>query len=119
MKREQVLETIIVIAAGLLAISVLFGVRELIFVSFGFLCIAIVSRYLAEKISQFWFRAAHLLGRINSFILLSAVFYLILTPVALISRLFNRSNLTLKKDLESFYVQRDHEYLPEDFENTW
>ncbi len=119
MKREQILEAILVIVAGLLVLSLLFGVRALVFVSLGLLCAAIFSRHLAEKIAQFWFGVAHLLGRINSFILLSAVFYLILTPVALISKLFNRSNLSSKKDLESFYIERDHEYLPEDFENTW
>ncbi len=40
-----------------------------------------------------WLRLAHLLGTVNGFLFLSIVFFLILTPVGVVLRLFGRDEL--------------------------
>jgi len=119
-KREKVLETILVIVAGFLAISILFSIKTLMYIALVLLGVTILSVQLSEKIALFWLRLANILGKINSFLLLSAIFYLLLTPWAFIYRLFNKDILKIKaKQEESYYFERNHEYSAQDFENMW
>jgi hypothetical protein len=60
-----------------------------------------------------------ILGNINGKILLSIVFFIFLTPIAFISKLFNKDGLQLKKTNKSYYQDRNHQYSAKDFENTW
>ena len=50
------------------------------------------------------------------------VFFLILLPIALLSRLFSKDKFQLKKkgkEEKSYYHKRDYEFTPEDFEKPW
>lgn len=67
---------------------------------------AIVPRLLAP-LNRAWFRLGMLLGKIVSPIVLGFIFFLMLTPVSLIARLFGRDVLRLKKRAaESYWVDR-------------
>jgi hypothetical protein len=52
-----------------------------------------------------WMRFGKALGYVNSRILLSIIFFLVLTPVALVRRVFNRDPLKLKweKDADTYW----------------
>ena len=120
MKREKVLETILVIVAGILIISLISKIKALNIVALGLLVLTLVSPFAAEKIAWLWFKLAHIMGRINTFILLFVIFYLFLTPLAFIFRLFNHDNLMLrKKQRDTYYTERNHNYSAGDFENIW
>ena len=54
------------------------------------LLLGLADNPLANLLSAGWLKLSELLGAINSKIILSLIFYLVLTPVAFIYRLFNK-----------------------------
>ena len=76
---------------------------------------------LLAPFNRLWFELGQLMGRIVSPIVLGAIFFLILTPVALVTRLFGRDELRLKrKDVTSYWIDRTNENSPaETFKNQF
>jgi hypothetical protein len=76
---------------------------------------------LGEIILKGWFKLAEILGWINSRILLTGIFYILLFPIAMLFKLTGKDNLQLKsqKDNDTVYERRNHKYVPKDLENTW
>jgi Saxitoxin biosynthesis operon protein SxtJ len=55
-----------------------------------------------------WFKLGELMGKIVSPIVLGIIFYLLITPVGLVGRLFGRDELKLKRGAEkSYWIKRD------------
>ncbi len=61
------------------------------------------------------------IGRINSRILLTLIFFLFLTPIAWLYRLFNRTLVDhfLADTRASTFQERNHRWEPADFEKIW
>jgi len=123
LNRENELETILTLCVmlvvvyfvtkqlhtWLLSLSVLLGLIGMFF------------KYLSSKIAWAWMKLAEGMGFVSSKIILSIVFFLILCPVALLSRVFGKSDhLQLKKpEGSSYYYPREHKYGAADLENMW
>ena len=70
--------------------------------------VGLVSTAGARAFHTGWMRLAVVLGWVNSRILLSAVFYGLLTPVGLIGRLFRRDSLDRRgPKRDSYWVKRE------------
>jgi hypothetical protein len=111
-------KTLLVIVIGLLIISLKY--EKLFFVALGIGLLSLLSSFFAKWIEWFWFKIAHVLGWINTRIILSLFYFLIVLPIASISKLFTKDPLMLKaKNAGSLYVTRDHLYKKEDLENIW
>jgi len=119
--KAHVYSTIIVLAAALLAVHFLFQIKYLDYASLALMLISIIFFPAARLISKGWMKFAEVIGAINSKIILSVMFYLILTPIALIYRLVNKDVLRLKKKTgdQGYYIERNHTYLPGDFDKTF
>jgi dolichyl-phosphate-mannose--protein O-mannosyl transferase len=75
---------------------------------------------VADLILKGWMKLAEVLGFINTRILMSLVFFIFLTPFALLQRVLSRKNfLSLKDSDDTVFHTRDHQYQPEDFDNIW
>lgn len=75
---------------------------------------------LAKLVVKGYYGLGHVLGWINSKILLTLVYFLILTPIALIYRATGKDPLRLKRpDGAHFLQQRNHRYTKDDLENPW
>lgn len=64
-----------------------------------------------------WIGFSHILGTISSKIILSVVFFLLVTPVGLFRRLLGKDTLHLndfKKDKSSVMEKRNHKFTSED-----
>ncbi len=74
---------------------------------------------IGEIVHKGWMLIAKVLGFINSRILLTLLFYVLLTPLALVFRLFNKARLkhTLKNNTS--FVIRNHQYTIQDLRNPW
>ena len=118
MKREKILEAILVIVGGFIVLFFIFKMKIFLLASLLVIIGTLMSDFVGEKITWLWFKLAEVLGYINSKILLSVVFYCILFPVSQLYKLFNK-NKSKGKDAASFYHERNHTYAPKDFENTW
>ena len=119
--RTKSLETIVVITAGLLALYFWLHHPWLLRGALAVALAGIFSPWLTAKIHAGWMLLAQGLGWFNGRVLLSVVFYVILTPMALLARRFGSSSFLLRKKQkeESYYAERNHTYAPKDLENTW
>ncbi len=106
-------------ATGFLLLYWIFDVRAFFYVAIGVALASLISSTLENWIVLVWMKIAEVLGRINATILLSAIFFVILFPVAMLARLFRKDTLDLKKPRASMYHTRNHVYTAEDLENPW
>ncbi|MEM9920659.1 MAG: hypothetical protein AAF990_21355 [Bacteroidota bacterium] len=82
--------------------------------------LSILSDWVTEKISDAWMWLAKVLALIVPNILLSLVFFLILTPLSFVSKLFGKKNsLKLKNPPESTFTEVDKAFEPASFEKLW
>jgi hypothetical protein len=78
------------------------------------------SDYLAEKIDWLWMKLTWILSKIVPNILLSVVFYILLTPIAFFSRIFGEKNqLSLKNTSPSLFKSYDKVMDKASFEKPW
>ncbi len=110
----------LVIVTGMLAIAWITGLAWLNYVAMGIGGVCIFFPVAADRIEWAWFRLAAGLGYVNSRILLSAVYFIFLLPIAWMSRIFTRDPLVLRKrDKPTLFVNRNHLYTSKDLENIW
>lgn len=68
-------------------------------------------------VHQRWMQLAQLLGYVNSRILLTLLFFLILTPVAALARIFRQNKK--QPNIHSNFVTRNHIFTKTDLEHPW
>jgi len=120
--REKSLEAVLVICTGLLVLYWIFENTWFIIVATVIGVAGVLSPFLAGIIAKVWYKLAEILGRINGFIILTILFYLFLTPLAWLSKLFKKDELQLKKKTDpdaSYFVERNHTFSKKDLENMW
>ena len=120
-QRLKSIESCLVITVGLLALFLWLKNPWLLRSALAVGALGAFSPWAAEKIHQGWTLLARALGWVNGRILLSAVFFVFLTPIAWLARKAKAMDLQLIKKPEgsSYYVTRDHTYEPKDLDNTW
>ena len=68
---------------------------------------AFLTPQFLTPLNHLWFSLGLLLGKIVSPILLGLIFFVLITPVSLVTRLFGRDELKIKKrTVESYWVDR-------------
>jgi len=67
-----------------------------------------------KPIHRIWIKAAHFIGRINTVIVLVLIYYGVITPTALLKRVFGGRPLPLKPDKKvlSYWVTRTEPVQP-------
>jgi hypothetical protein len=69
-----------------------------------------------------WFGLSHIMGNLVSKVVLSLIFFVLVTPIGLIRRWAGKDSLQLgkwKKDRGSVFVAREGVILPEDLINPY
>ncbi|HEV7382010.1 MAG TPA: SxtJ family membrane protein [Dyadobacter sp.] len=110
----------LVIVTGLVVLYFIFK-SEYFLIAAGIVgVISIAIPVAGDLIVKGWYKLAEILGAINGRILLSVVFFVILFPVALLSRLGKKNPLALKREsAKSVFVERNHKYTSKDLEQVW
>lgn len=76
--------------------------------SVGFFGLATCLPHTLRPLNLLWYRLGNLLGLIVSPLVLGIIFFVLLTPLAVLLRLAGRDALALKKfDRNSYWVNRD------------
>ena len=125
--REKVLETIGVLALACLVVGHLMRHRPVAGKAFLgaaalLLALGLFVKPAGALIARAWLTFGGALGAVNSRIILGAIFYLFLTPIALLARLTRGDFLHLKKREgadRSYWQARDHAYTAEDIGKLW
>lgn len=74
---------------------------------------------VAGWITWVWFKLADAIGYVMSRVILSVIFFLLLVPISMLYRLFNKNPMQLRKKEDSYFHSRDHLYTAKDLENPW
>lgn len=120
MAKTSIYQTAIVIVVGLNCISLVFHKPIFLWIGtiVGALCF--LSPKMGEWVHIFWYKLAKVLNIISSSILFTLIFFLLIFPLNLIRRLFNkRDNLFLIKPETSLFKERNLVYEKSLFNNTW
>lgn len=113
-------KTVLTISVGFLLIYIATRMKWALTTAFLVGLAGIASNYLAEKIEWVWMKLTLVLSKIVPNILLGAIFYLFLFPIALISRLFGKKDpLMLKNSGPTVFREHNKQYTPASFENPW
>jgi polyferredoxin len=88
----------------------------------GLQVLNMIAPQIFRPVAMVWLAFSELLGTVSSKILLSIVFFGVVTPVGLLRRLFGKDSLKLqefKASEESVLVVRNHKYSAADLERPF
>ena len=112
--------TILVIVVGFIIIYTYSKNDNFLRISIIIGLLGVISDSASLIIDKIWFKISYILSLIIPNILLGSIFYLILFPIALLSRLFgNKDALMLINNKESFFKNRIQKFKITSFENPW
>ena len=119
--RTTELESLAVLALFFLALHLVTHRTAFVYLAGALLFCALFLRPLAGRITRGWLKFAELVGAFNSKVILSAVFFLFLTPIAFLYRKFSGDPLKLRRadNAASFYSERNHTFTKADLEKLW
>ena len=113
-------QTILVITLGMIVVYLAFQVKWAITAALVVGVAGLLSDTLAEKIDWLWMKLTWVLSMIVPNILLSAVFYLFLTPIAIFSRIFGEKNpLSVRNIAPSLFKDHGKPFDKASFEKPW
>jgi hypothetical protein len=112
-------KTQLVIVTGLLVIAAIFDNESFAYLALaiGLLCVAI--KPVGDRIVWFWYKLAEVLSKVMNPLILGILYFIFITPIALLFRLFGNDPLALKDQKGSIYDIRDHTFKKKDLENPW
>src|SRR6056297_3190401 len=119
MKEKSSQSTILIISTGFLLLFLLFSMKWMVFVSIFVGLIGIFSEYLSQKVEQIWVGISKILGYIIPNILLTFIFFVILTPLSFIYKMFNKDALMLSINYDSYFLNKKGNLKKENFEKIW
>lgn len=119
MKSNSIHEVPLSIVLFMLIIA--YFTSNLLFVKIAFAVglLSLLSSYFATALTKVWGKIIGVVGFINAHVLLSIIFFVILLPISLIYRLFNKDTLNLDAGKSSYYSERNHTYSAGDLKNPW
>lgn len=112
-------KTQLVIVTGFLVIAAIFQDEDFAYVALlvGILSLAI--KPAGYAIVWFWYKLAELMSKIMNPLILSLMYFVFITPIAFLFRLFGNDPMQFKKQEGSFFVTREFIYKKKDLENPW
>ena len=80
----------------------------LIIISIIFLILGLLNSKLLSPLNSFWIKFGELLGKIIAPVVMAFIYFLILTPISLMVRLFGKDLLGVKfsKQLKTYWIKR-------------
>ena len=80
----------------------------LIIISVVFLVLGLLNSKLLSPLNEIWIKFGEILGKIIAPIVMAAVYFLILTPISLLVRLFGKDLIKMKfnNNVKSYWIKR-------------
>ena len=119
-KKSSPLKTVLIISIGFSVLYLAKHYQWALITSIVVSVLGVSSDYLSIKIDFLWMKLAHVLSLIIPNILLSAVYYVFLTPIALLSRIFKKEDiLMLSGKGNSTFVSVNKKFDRKSLEHPW
>lgn len=119
MNKEKYVETILVLVTALVIFGLVLSVYDFFYAAVGLGLVGLFVKPLALLIHRGWMKFAEVIGHVSSTVMLSVIFYVFLSPIAFLFRIFNKDVLLLKNTRDSTFQERNHVYVKEDIEKIW
>ena len=112
-------KTQLVIVVGLLVLAAIFehAIPAYVALAVGLICLVIPAA--GHGIVWGWYKLAEIMSRIVNPIVLGVLYFIFITPIALLFRLFGNDPLQLNEQRGSLYDIHDKTYRKEDLEKPW
>ncbi|HQH40129.1 MAG TPA: hypothetical protein PK825_00155 [Bacteroidales bacterium] len=118
--KEKHFEVPLVLVTALVAGSLLWPARrELIYIAFVLGILAILFPFFRKYLTLLWFKLAEGIGAIVSKIILGILFFVILVPLSLITGIWLKDPLRLKKPTRSAFYKRFYIWEKKDMVDLW
>ena len=120
--KEQAKDTGLALILILLIIEYARYRHMLILASGSVLVLTMTQPVVFRPLARIWFGLSHFMGTIVSKIILSIVFFLIVTPIGLMRKAFGADPMksgSWKKGNDSVLVERNHTYTKADIEKPY
>ncbi len=120
LKTTNPVKTVLIITLGFGILFLLTKVDWMLYVALSVGLLGVMSTFLAEKIDWIWTKIGWILGKIVPNIIMTFIFYVVLTPTAFLSRLFGKNDpMDLKNTAVSLFKTKGTTYSKESFEKPW
>jgi ABC-type uncharacterized transport system permease subunit len=120
MNQTKNLQILLGIAAGMVVLFFIFKSAVFLAIAVGVCLAGLLSMRLAAIIAVLWMKVANLIGLIINTVLLSLVFFVLLTPLALIRKIAGKSPILLRPTQDdSYFRTRSHKYEKRDLQDMW
>lgn len=118
--QAEAIKTVLTITIGFIIIFYISDMKLALIVALIVGIGGVISPKFAYLIDYCWMKLAKILGYIVPNIVMTIVFYIILTPIAFLSRIFShKDSLKLKNDADTLFEDIEKEYNQEFFERPW
>ena len=112
--------TILSIVFGLLIFFLITENKYILYCSIILSALSIFSLSLSKYIEIIWFKLSLVLSKIIPNILLTIIYYLILTPIGIFTKIFNvRSEFIFKNQKNSTFKNQRKSFEKESFKRAW
>ena len=112
--------TVLTIVVGLLVVNYFAKNEVLLWVTIAIGVLSILSSWIRNSIHFIWMKLADLLGLIVPKIILSLIFFLIVTPLGIFSRwLSPKEQLILKNEKDTTFFEVEKKFEKTFFEKPW
>jgi Saxitoxin biosynthesis operon protein SxtJ len=121
MDRIETLKTVTVLSVALIAAYLVFGSRWLIWAALLLSLGNAFESRITTAIARYWMKFAAVLGSFNSKVILTIIYFAVLTPVAFLFRIFNRPLVDhfRANKRASYFDELNKTYQKSDFEKMW
>jgi hypothetical protein len=120
--KKQCVEFGLVTILAAIFLAICLRQNYLVIAAFFLTLITLIVPIVFYPFAAVWFWLSKVLSVIGSRVLLTIVFFIVVTPVGLIRRLLKRDSLKIdqfKKSTKSVMTDRDHLYTAGDFTDTF
>jgi hypothetical protein len=109
------------IALALMIGYYLFKVEVLLHIVFALSILIVFPNAVSRILATAWLKFSEILGSINSRIILTLIYFVVLVPVSFCYRRFNSKLVEYfaGRNLDSFFIDSNRIYSRETFEKTW
>ena len=119
-KASNPIQTVLIITLGFGFLFLLTKHNWMLYVCLIVGTLGTMSTFIGEKIDWIWTKLGWILSKIVPNIILTIIFYLILSPTAFLSRLFGKKDpMDMKNQAVSLFKLKDSPLSRESFEKPW
>ncbi|WP_420266342.1 SxtJ family membrane protein [Candidatus Magnetominusculus dajiuhuensis] len=114
-------KTINVLVLAAIVGFILFGRGWLLWMAFVLMALNVLAEPVVRPVAAAWMRFAEAVGQVNSKVLLAIAFYLVLTPLSVLYRMFNKELVRHfnARGRETVFDDVKEPYSKKTFERQW